>query len=113
MNGDREKNGNWRIRKEVSIGTIVTIGIVVVAGIGGYIDLRALAQGNAKQIDGQPERLARLEERIAALQREQHALSQEVQEAAEESREADEMTINTLNAIAIAIARLEQQIADR
>lgn len=103
----------WHLKKELSIGTIVSLIILGTGALAGYLDTKALAQSNHDSIEdlGQiPERIIRLEEQLAQLRVQQSELKKDVSESSAESRAADIMTLEALQQIQVAIARLEEKI---
>jgi len=100
----------WHLRKELSIGTIVSLVVLGFGSIGAYYTAMAQIEQNAKQLQGVPDRITRLEERLAQLQNQQSQLRADLAAAAAENRESNADTTQALQAILVAIARIEAQL---
>jgi predicted RNase H-like nuclease (RuvC/YqgF family) len=106
-------HGDWHLRKEVSIGTLITLIVLGVGALAGYFDTKALAQNNSdklENVEGLSERITRIETQLTTLREQQIELKSEVASSSVESREAELAQLRVLQEITNAIARLETQL---
>ena len=103
-------NNDWHLRKELSIGTIVSLFILGTGSLAAYFDAKGQIAQNAKNLEGVPDRITRLEERLMSLQEQQAQVRSEIARAAQENRQADVETQAALQAIAVAIARIQADL---
>lgn len=103
----------WHLRKELSIGTIISLLSLTALGLGGYFDIRAQTKSNQEsvsELEDVPERVIRIEEQLSQLRAQQTDLKEDMADSASESRQADQMQLDALTQIQLAIARLEERL---
>ena len=106
-------NEHWHLRKELSIGTIISLTVLGVGALAGYLDTKALAQGNSEkleQVQELPARIARIEEQMSTLREQQVELKRDLANSSNQNRESQLEQLAMLNAIQIALARLQAQL---
>lgn len=104
---------SWHLRKELSIGTIVSLVILGVGSIGAYYTAMAQIEKNAESVEelsDVPAKVIRIEEQLLQLREQQVELKRDLANSSAESRESDSMTLEALNQILIQMAKLEQKL---
>ena len=107
------KSEPWHLRKEVSIGTLVTLVVLSLGSIGAYYDARGQIGNNTEAVEELqplPEQVVRMQEQLLMVREQQIELKEALTAASAESREADLMTLATLQEVLIQLARLEQAV---
>ena len=106
-------HGNWHLRKEVSMGTIISLVVLGLGATAGYVDTKAVAQENKKtlkSIEDLPARIIRMEEQLAQLREQQVELKRDLTNSSMDSRTAELAQLKALQEIQVAIAKLQTEL---